>query len=295
MVSIITVNYNGWKDTCELIASLKKYERYPYEVIVVDNASAGDDVQQIRVRHPDVNVVCSCKNLGFAGGNNLGYKQAKGDYIFFLNNDIFIKSAILEPLLRRLQDPVIGGVSPMIRFSYPPYDVQYYGHQKMTLITLKHATPAYDAMHPEKYLVDREVEVMHGAAMMVRRDVIEEVGLMSEAYFLFYEEFDWSYRILKHHYKIWYEPASLVFHKEGQSIGKVTPMRRYYLSRGRVLFARRNLEGMDKLLSCTYLIVVVMIRNVVEYAMQGRWNMLKAVFFGSISGLFVGKDKKEIH
>ena len=85
---------------------------------------------------------------------------------------------------------------------------------------------------------------------MVRRDVIEKVGLMSEAYFLFYEEFDWSYRILKKQFKIWYEPASLVFHKEGQSIGKVTPMRAYYLSRGRVLFARRNLDGFNKLLSC---------------------------------------------
>ena len=117
MVSIITVNYNGWKDTCELIASLKKYERYPYEVIVVDNASAGDDVHEICVRCPDVNVVCSDKNLGFAGGNNLGYQSAKGDYLLFLNNDIIIKSAILEPMVRRLQDPAIGGVSPMIRFS----------------------------------------------------------------------------------------------------------------------------------------------------------------------------------
>ena len=161
MVSIITVNYNGWKDTCELIASLKKYERYPYEVIVVDNASAGDDVQEIRVRYPDVNVICNDQNLGFAGGNNLGYQYAKGDYLLFLNNDIIVKSSILEPMVRRLQNPAIGGVSPMIRFSYPPYDVQYYGHQKMTPITLKHSTPAYDVSHPEKYLKDREVEVMH--------------------------------------------------------------------------------------------------------------------------------------
>lgn len=291
MVSIITVNYNGWKDTCELIASLKKYERYPYEVIVVDNASAGDDAQEIRVRYPDINVVCSDKNLGFAGGNNLGYQNAKGDYLLFLNNDIIVKSPILEPMVRRLQNPAIGGVSPMIRFSYPPYVVQYYGHQKMTSITLKHSTPAYDEAHPEKYLKDREVEVMHGAAMMVRRDVIEKVGLMSEAYFLFYEEFDWSYRILKKQFKIWYEPASLVFHKEGQSIGKVTPMRAYYLSRGRVLFARRNLNGFNKLLSCAYLITVVMVRNVLDYARQGRWDMLKAVFSGSVNGLFARKER----
>ena len=85
MVSIITINYNGWKDTCELIASLNQFEEYPYEIIVVDNASKGDDVKLIKATCPDAIVVSSDKNLGFAGGNNLGYQYAKGDYIFFLN------------------------------------------------------------------------------------------------------------------------------------------------------------------------------------------------------------------
>ena len=84
MVSIITVNYNGWKDTCELIASLKEHETLPYEVIVVDNASHGDDAERIAHAHPDVMVIRSKTNLGFAGGNNLGYRYAKGDYLFFV-------------------------------------------------------------------------------------------------------------------------------------------------------------------------------------------------------------------
>ena len=83
MVSIITINYNGWQDTCELIASLKQFETYPYEVIVVDNASRGDDVERIRSMYPEVLVVCSDRNLGFAGGNNWGYNYAQGDYILF--------------------------------------------------------------------------------------------------------------------------------------------------------------------------------------------------------------------
>ncbi len=289
MVSIITVNYNGWRDTCELIASLKQFETYPYEVIVVDNASDGNDVEQISQRYPEVTLVCSDRNLGFAGGNNLGYTHARGEYLFFLNNDTIVKTPVLEPLVERLKDSAVGGVSPMIRGFYPPGEVQYYGHQKMTPVTLKHATPAYDALHPEKYLTGREVEVMHGAAMMLRRDVIEKVGTMSEAYFLFYEEFDWSYRLLDHHYKVWYEPASVIYHKEGQTIGRITPFREYYLSRSRVLFARCNLKGVYKMASCCYLLGAVMLRNVVKYALNRDWKMLKATVSGSINGFLVNK------
>lgn len=287
MVSVITINYNGWQDTCEMIASFKQFETFPYEIIVVDNASTGNDKECIAALYPEVTIVSSEKNLGFAGGNNLGYKIAKGEYIFFLNNDTVIKYPVLKVLVERFIDSNIGGVSPMIKCYYPPHNVQYYGCQKMTHLTLKHATPAYDASSPEKYLINREVEVMHGAAMMVPRKVIEDVGTMIECYFLYYEEFDWSYRILEHGYKIWYEPAALIYHKEGTKLGKeLTPFREYYLVRGRILFARRNLEYLDRWLSCFYLLGVVMIRNLMKNLIQRRWKSVEAVLKGSFDGLF---------
>mgnify|MGYP001163123990 CR=1 FL=1 len=286
LVSIITVNYNGWKDTCEMIASLKEYETYPYEVIVVDNASKGDDVERITALCPEVTLVCSERNLGFAGGNNLGYKKAEGEYIFFLNNDTVIKEPVLGVLVQRLEKPGIGGVSPMIRYYDSPNGLQYYGDQKMTRITLRHTTP-YDAAHQEKYLVDREIGVMHGAAMMIPRKVIDEVGTMPECYFLYYEEFDLSYRILAQGYRIWYEPAAVIFHKEGTKKGKaLTPFREFYLVRGRVLFARRSLKGFDRFLSCCYLLGIVMPRNVLRYLLQRRWKSIGAAISGSFSGLF---------
>lgn len=291
MVSIITINYNGWQDTCGLITSLERFETYPYEVIVVDNASSGDDVKLIKQAHPKVNVIRSERNLGFAGGNNKGYQHAKGEYIFFLNNDTLIEAPILESLVKRLQSHAIGGVSPMIRYYASSRKVQYYGHQKMTHITLKHATPPYDELHPEKYQSAREVEVMHGAAMMLSRRVIEQVGLMSECYFLYYEEFDWSYHILDKGYSIWYEPASLVYHKEGTKKGRLlTPFREYYLVRGRVLFARRNLRGVEKVASCLYLVGIVMPRFLLLYMLKGRWKSLWAVVTGTFDGLIMKKS-----
>lgn len=292
LVSIITVNYNGWKDTCEMISSFKKYENYPYEIIVVDNSSSGNDVKQIQKMHPDVKVLCAERNMGFAGGNNLGYRSSNGEYVFFLNNDTVINAPVLEPLVYCLQDRMIGGVSPLIRFYDPPYGVQYYGHQKMSPITLKHTTPPYDVTHPEKYEVSREVEVMHGAAMMIPKRVIEQVGVMPECYFLYFEEFDWSYHILDEGYRIWYEPAAVVYHKEGTKKGLLlTPYREYYLVRGRILFARRNLKGLDRMLSCFYLAGGVMLFNVLRNLLKRRWKSSWAVFTGTFSGLIADKNR----
>lgn len=285
MVSIITVNYNGCKDTIELIASLKSFETYPYEVIVVDNASKGDDAEQIEQAFPEVTVVRSDKNLGFAGGNNLGYRYAKGDYIFFLNNDMVIQAAVLEPLVMRLKDEHIAGVSPCIAFLYKPEFLQYYGYKDMTSITLKHTTEGFDSSRREDFLHPGETEVLHGGAMMVRRDVIEKVGTMTEVYFLFYEEFDWSRRMREAGYKLFYEPASMVYHKESMSIPLATPLREYYLSRSRVIYARRNNKGWCRLLSCCYLLFFVMPKKVMSCAMGKRMDLLKATVGGMCAGI----------
>lgn len=285
MVSIITVNYNGLQDTCEMIASFKRHETYPYQMVVVDNASVRNEAEEIRIRFPEVTVVRSERNLGFAGGNNLGYAYANGDYIFYLNNDMEIREPILEKMVTRLKRSDIGGVSPMMRCFYPPYDLLYYGYGRMTAITLKHTTPLYDASKEALYNQPCLTEVMHGGAMMVRRDVIERVGRMTEVYFLFYEEFDWSYKITDAGYQLWYEPAAVVYHKEGMSIGKRSPMREFYLSRGRILFARRNNRGINRCLSCLYLSVLVLGRNLLRYGMYGEWTMVRAVLSGTFRGL----------
>ena len=286
MVSIITVNYNGANDTCEMIESFRKHETYTdYEIIVVDNGSSNPaEVPNIKARCPEAMVIQST-NTGFAGGNNTGIRQAHGDYIFCLNNDTIIKAPILEPLVARLQEGRTGAVSPMIRFSYPPYDIQYYGDNRMTPITLRKTTPPYDTAHQEQYSVAHPTEVLHGAAMMLRRDAIDQIGLMYEGFFLFYEELDWSYRLSEQGYDIWYEPKAVVYHKEGQTIGKITPTRRQFLSRSRIIFARRHLNGLNKMLSCSYLLSIVLTRDIINFVRKGRFDLALAAIKGSWSGI----------
>lgn len=294
LVSIITVNHNGWQDTLELIASLKRMETYPYEVIVVDNASEGDDAEKVQRAYTDVKVVRSETNLGFAGGNNLGYQYARGAYILFLNNDTVLKAPLLSPLVNRLADKRIGGVSPCIFFYHHPDSLQYYGYQDMTPITLRHTTEKFSRDRMDEYMRPKQTDILHGAAMMVRRDVIEKVGMMPEIYFLFYEEFDWSLRIREGGYILYYEPAAQIYHKEGMSLPLLTPFREYYLYRSRMLFARRNNKSWRKVLSCLYLLSVVIPKKTAEYVWKRRIGLVGAVVKGICSGLFADKERRAI-
>lgn len=275
-VSVITVNYNGWRDTCAMIESLARHETYPYEILVVDNGSAGDDARQIAEVHPEVKVIRSEKNLGFAGGNNLALPYVTGRYLFFLNNDTEIKEPTLAVLVKRLQDPQVGGVSPLIRYFDEPDKIQYNGYWRITPITLRNTEPEGWVNHA--HTPSCEIDVLHGAAMMVRRDVLEKVGPMREDYFLFYEEFDWSYNIADAGYHIWYDADAVIYHKEGRSVGKISPSRVYYMTRARRLFVHYHSHGWRKALSYCYLYGVVFTRDLISYSLKRRWDLVKALF-----------------
>lgn len=287
LVSVITVNYNGWRDTCEMIASFRKHETYPYEMIVVDNASSGDDADRIAELCPDVKLVRSEKNLGFAGGNNLGLPYARGEYVFFLNNDVIIEAPILQTLAACLSEGRWGGVSPCIEFLHQPGEIQYYGCTDMTPITLRHTIEPFDPSRRDDFLHPHETDVLHGCAMMVRRDVIERAGPMFEGYFLFYEEFDWSLRMREAGYKLFYEPRAVVYHKEGATIVKQSPLREYYLRRARVMYARRNVRSFRRWLSCLYLLGVVMPGKIIGHLKNLCPDLAAAVWRGTWSGLSV--------
>jgi GT2 family glycosyltransferase len=103
LVSLISINYNQAQVTCDMVASLRRVT-YPHlEIIVVDNASPSDNPDIIKERFPEVKLIKSDQNLGFAGGNNLGIAQAKGEYLLFLNNDTEVEPDFLEPLVRQPQ------------------------------------------------------------------------------------------------------------------------------------------------------------------------------------------------
>jgi len=282
-ISIITINYNGLKDTCALIESIPFNDKT--EVIVVDNASKKDEASEIEQRFPNVTVIKSEKNLGFAGGNNLGIRAARGKYLFIINNDTIFKDFNIQALIDRLESsPNIGIVCPKIRFSWGTNPIQYAGYTPLSRVTVRNRAIGFGEEDNGQYEIAHPTPYAHGAAMLVKRTSIEKVGLMPECYFLYYEELDWSMMFTRAGFQIWYEPKCTIFHKESQATGQNSPLRTYYITRNRLQLVRRNWQGITKYVSLCYLILIVAPKDMLQFAIQGKWSLLCAVLKG-INGL----------
>ena len=282
-VSIITINFNGLADTCALIDTITFNDNM--EVIVVDNASREDEAGEIERRYPTVRVIRSSQNLGFAGGNNLGIKAARGKYLFFINNDtVFHREqgkTPFQPLIDRLESSdKIGAACPKIRFAWDNTPIQFAGYTPLSNITLRNRSIGYGEEDHGQYDTAHPTPYAHGAAMMVKREALDKAGLMPECYFLYYEELDWSMMLTRAGYTIWYEPASTIYHKESQATGQNSPLKTYYLTRNRLLLVKRNFHGFKKYISYGYLMGLVAMRDIVKYSLKGPKSLLRASLAG---------------
>ncbi len=255
------------------------------EVIVVDNASREDEAGEIERRYPTVRVIRSSQNLGFAGGNNLGIKAARGKYLFFINNDtVFHReqgNTPFQPLIDRLESSdKIGAACPKIRFAWDNTPIQFAGYTPLSNITLRNRSIGYGEEDHGQYDTAHPTPYAHGAAMMVKREAIDKAGLMPECYFLYYEELDWSMMLTRAGYTIWYEPASTIYHKESQATGQNSPLKTYYLTRNRLLLVKRNFHGFKKYISYGYLMGLVAMRDIVKYSLKGPKSLLRASLAG---------------
>ena len=280
-LSIITINYNGVKDTCELIETLP-LDDASIEVIVVDNASKADEATFIALRFPQVKVIRSTQNLGFAGGNNLGIQTAQGKYLFFINNDTIIHHpSDIRHLINRLESsPKIGAVCPKICFAWGKHPIQFAGYTPLSSITMRNRSIGFGEDDLGQYDKAHPTPSAHGAAMMVKLEAIEKAGMMPDCHFLYYVELDWSIAIRRAGFDIWYEPTSTIYHKESQSTGQKSPLRTYYITRNRLLFVKRNNPTFSRYLSYCYLIGMVAVRDTLKYYIQRRPDLAQATIKG---------------
>lgn len=277
LVSIITINYNESAVTLDLLESLRKISYPALEIIVVDNASPSDNPDVIKERYPEVKLIKSEENLGFAGGNNLGVKASRGDFLFFINNDTIVGDGLIEPLVETLQkDEEIGMVSPKIKFHWDPSLIQYAGYTPMSKWTIRNSSIGYHEKDDGLFDIPGETESIHGAAMMVPRRVLEQVGMMTEIYFLYYEEHDWAEMIKRAGYKVFYQPKGSILHKESLATGKNSPLKTYYISRNRILFARRNFKGLSLMISLLFQAFISIPKNTLTFLLKGQMKHLKA-------------------
>jgi GT2 family glycosyltransferase len=279
LVSIISINFNQLQVTCDMLDSLTKITYPNYEVIIVDNDSYLDPTERIESNYPHVKLIKSDQNLGFAGGNNLGIRQAKGKYFMMLNNDTEVDPHFLEPLVEAMEkNSRIGMVGSKVRFFEFPDTIQFAGATPMTKFTATSHFIGYNTKDVGQFEEMLPSPFASGAAMMTSRKICEEIGLMAEFFFLYYEELDWQERIRKAGYLIYYIPKSIVFHKESVSVGKESALQAYWRNRNRLLLIRRNFGWFPVSFSFVYLTLIAAPYKTIKYSLKGDWQFLKVYF-----------------
>ncbi len=281
-ISIITVNFNGINHTRELLNSIEDFlVECSYEVIVVDNGSVEDEATILATEFKQHKFIRSQKNLGFSGGNNLGIKASSGKYIYLVNNDtLFVDNSIGKLMQTFENDPYVGAVSPKIYYQDSAKIIQFAGFTEFSQITIRNSIIGNKELDCGQYDSLSETASAHGAAMMVKREVIDKIGLMPEIYFLYYEEHDWCAKVKKQGYKIIYQPSAIIIHKESQSTGIFSYVKSYYNSRNRMLYAYRNRENSIKYISVFYLVLIANPKDFLKFVFMGRADLAKAVFNG---------------
>lgn len=279
LVSIIALNFNQLEVTLEFLESTRSLTYPNYEIILVDNHSSENPTEVIQQSFPEVKLIVTDKNLGFTGGNNVGIKAASGDYYFIVNNDTEVTPDLLENLLKPFEaDPSIGMVSPKIRYHIEPEVIQYAGFNKINPITGRNSTIGQKEKDTGQYDQSGYTHYAHGAAMMVPRAVVEQVGPLPDIFFIYYEELDWSAHIIRAGYKIYYQSEALIFHKESMTVGKDSPFKAYYHNRNRILFMRRNVSRSQLLSFLVFLVFVVIPKKIIVYTLNGQFIHLKNFF-----------------
>ncbi len=296
-VSIITVNYNQNQVTEALLNSIEATNTYSeIEIIVVDNASRLNVVAQWRSQFPHINFIRSEENLGFAGGNNLGIKNATGDYLFLVNNDTEFTPMLINTLVDVLEkNEEVGIISPKIKYFDNPSMIQYAGFTAMNYFTARNkCIGQFDIDTGQFDSYTGVTGFVHGAAMMVRKEVINKAGLMDENFFLYYEEMDWCEKIRKCGYQVWVCMQALIYHKESVSVGKSSSLKEYFMNRNRLLFLRKNTTAKHRVVFYIYFSFFVLPRNILKYIKEGNPQYAIILFRAIWWNIFHNKNSSQL-
>jgi len=249
-ISIVLLNWNGMEDTLACLDSLRSLTFTNYNIIVVDNGSTDGSVHEIKTNFPDLTVIETGQNLGYAEGNNVGIRYAlehDAEFIFLLNNDTIVAPDVLDQLANAaLQNPDAGVFGATLFYMDKPDTVWFAGAQ-WNAQKLVFDFPYQDQTLPNN--INTATDYACGAALFFRAEVAHSIGLLDARFFLVWEESDWCLRATRAGYGCKQVPTAYVWHKVGASFsGESSPLRQYFSFRNRLLWAEKNLSLKDLVL-----------------------------------------------
>ena len=294
-VAIILINWNSLAVTHNCIASLKGIQYSNYSIIVVDNASADGSGKALKELFPEIVLLESEKNLGFAGGNNLGFDYAlknEFSYTLMLNNDTIVEPDFLTHLINHIDThPEIGAIQPRIHYDHNR-QLLWNGGSYYSKIWGIFYSKSFNKLPPPNCLTLKEVDWITGCAFLIRSDVLKKAGLLSEQMFMYYEDVDLSLRIKALGYSLAYHGKSLIYHIAGYSSksktegneGFLNPLVHYYNVRNKIWVLKKYTPWYCILTTVLYNFIYLC--GVMGYFLvRRRFTKLRTVFNALIDGL----------
>jgi hypothetical protein len=272
-VTIIVLNWNGLMDTLDCLASLAVLEYPNFEIVVVDNGSTDGSVGVIRGRFPRVQVIENSENLGYTGGNNTGLRYAwtnGADYTLLLNNDTQVAPDFLCRMIAATEvEPIIGVAGPTIYYHARPELIWSAGgaidwrRGKTWMLGLNTGDVGQLGSEP------RQVDFVTGCALLVKRSVVDRVGLLDERFFAYYEEAEWCVRARRAGFRVIHVPQAKVWHKIPLDAREDSPVVHYYITRNRLLFLKVAKAGWQ---AWFHTLLVEYLRTLLSWSLRPRWR-----------------------
>lgn len=272
-VLIIVLCYNGIDLTIACIKSLKRIAYKHADILVVDNASHDNTPAIVSTRFPEVTVIETGRNLGFAAGNNVGLQHALAhgyDYALLLNNDTEVDADFLDNLITVAEaDPAIGMAGPTIYYDERPDLIWSAGGiiDWRRGYSLMRGNGEVDR---QQYGRVSDVDFVTGCALLCKRAVLEQVGLLDERFFMYYEETEWAVRTKRAGFRIVHAPTAWVYHKIPLDARADQPYVSYYMTRNRLLFLRTIGAPLSTWLHAT---VAQDLRTCLSLSLRPKWRV----------------------
>ncbi len=286
-VCIIIVNYNGYIDTIDCLRSLRAITYSNYEVVIVDNASPNDSVDRIRdYALPKEILLQSEVNGGFSAGNNIGIRYAMehyADYCLLLNNDTVVEGNFLDELIKTAEEYKRKAVvTSKINYYYDKTKIWYAGgtFSRLTSRTTHIGINETDnGQHDQR----KEVSFISGCCMLLPIDVISDVGMMDEKFFLYCEDLAYCCEIVEGGYSLIYEPKAVIYHKVNSSTGKSSDMVTFYTVRNKLYIVDKYFAGFKKITAYSYHVLEIIKRMLTrEYKTKSVFEAINSFCIGAI-------------
>lgn len=292
LVFLIVLNYKGYEDTCECVDNLLQQNYGNYKILIVDNDSQDQSYEKLVMRYPYIQIIQTGKNLGYAGGNNIGIQIAVKEgaqYIGILNNDIKAEvDVVAEMVTAFAHDERLGMIGPAI-CEWNSDIIQSAG-AKISFYTgnsiLYHKGENYLELNRRNMIYGN---YLGGAALFFRTSILDEIGQIPECYFLFFEETEWCAKTIKSGYFVACDLKVRIWHKESATVNKISNIKKYYLDRNRILFIKRNAKLHERICFECLLILQTVYRRL----FKGKQSVNNLAIIHGIKGI-TGKWEAKI-